>query len=120
MSDRSVLVVDDDVHIRRLVRIYLRGAGFNVSEAATGEEALEAFARDPFDLVLVDLILPYFGGIRLCQKLKGSPHAPKVLVITGDDSPQTRESATESEADGFLAKPFTREQLMDEVERIFG
>src|SRR5262249_6907525 len=102
----KLLVVDDDLHIRRLVGIYLREAGHDVIEAATGEEALKASHAEPFDVVLIDLILPQFGGFRLCQKLKSLPEAPRVVITTGDDSAQSRERAAEAKADAFLPKPF--------------
>jgi DNA-binding response OmpR family regulator len=108
----KLLVVDDDLHIRRLIAIYLRDAGFEVTEAATGEEGLQAAQREPFDIVLVDLILPHYGGFRLCQKLKSAESPPRVVITTGDDSQQSRDLAKESKADGFLAKPFTRDELL--------
>ena len=108
----KLLVVDDDLHIRRLIAIYLRDAGFEVTEAATGEEGLHAAQRERFDIVLIDLILPHYGGFRLCQKLKSADAPPRVVITTGDDSPQSREQAKEAKADGFLAKPFTREELL--------
>jgi DNA-binding response OmpR family regulator len=107
-----LLVVDDDLHIRRLVGIYLRQAGYDVTEAASGEEALQVSHAAPFDVVLIDLILPHYGGFRLCQKLKSQPGAPRIVITTGDDSPQSRERAVEAKADAFLAKPFTREELL--------
>lgn len=108
----KLLVVDDDLHIRRLIGIYLREAGFEVTEAGTGEEGLHAAQRERFDIVLIDLILPHYGGFRLCQKLKSVDAPPRVVITTGDDSPQSREQAKEAKADGFLAKPFTREELL--------
>jgi DNA-binding response OmpR family regulator len=112
---RKLLIVDDDVHIRRLIKLYLRGSAFDVAEAATGEEALELAAREPFDVAIVDLILPYYGGLRLCQKLKASEPAPRVVIITGDESPETREAAREYRGDAFILKPFTREELLGAV-----
>jgi len=108
----KLLVVDDDLHIRRLIGLYLRDAGFDVTEAASGEEGLQAAQREPFDVVLIDLILPHYGGFRLCQKLKAAPSPPRVVITTGDDSQQSRDRAKESNADGFLAKPFTRDELL--------
>lgn len=112
---RKVLIVDDDVHIRRLIKLFLRGAGFELAEAGTGEEALELAAREAFDVAIVDLILPYYGGLRLCQKLKAAEPSPRVVVITGDESPETRESAKAYRADAFLLKPFTREEILGAV-----
>jgi len=103
----KLLVVDDDVHIRRIVALYLRG--HDVAEAATGEEALARLAGERFDAVIVDLILPQFGGLRLCRKIKESAAAPRVIVISGDE--QLRDDAREAGADAFLAKPFTKDDL---------
>ncbi len=111
----KLLVVDDDLHIRRLIAIYLRDAGFEVTEAATGEEGLQIAQGEPFDIILIDLILPHYGGFRLCQKLKSTATPPRVVITTGDDSPQSRDLAKESNADGFLAKPFTRDELLAAV-----
>jgi len=104
-----LLVVDDDVHIRRIVGHYLRE--HDVAEAATAEEALERLAGAMFDVVIVDLILPHFGGLRLCRKIKSAPTPPRVIVMSGDDSEQSREEAREAGADAFLGKPFGKEEV---------
>lgn len=108
----KVLVVDDDVHLRRLMTIYLRDEGHDVAQAGGGEEALHLAAREHFDVALVDLILPQYGGPRLCEKLKALNAPPRVIISSGDDSAQARELARKSGSDDFLAKPFTREQLL--------
>jgi DNA-binding response OmpR family regulator len=111
-----LLVVDDDVHIRRLIKVFLRDAQYELAEAATGQEALLLARRQAFDVVLVDLILPNYGGSRLCQKLKSdSARPPRVIIVSGDDSQRSRDVAAEVKADGFLAKPFTREELIAAV-----
>jgi len=81
----------------------------DVAEAATAEEALERIAAEAFDVVIVDLILPQFGGIRLCRKIKEGATAPRVIVMSGDE--QLRDEARDAGADAFLAKPFSREEL---------
>lgn len=111
----KLLVVDDDLHLRRLIGIYLRDAGHEVTEAGTGEDALRLSHEAAFDVVLVDLILPHYGGFRLCQKLKSGSPTPRVVITTGDDSAQSRALAVEAKADAFLAKPFTREELLRAV-----
>jgi DNA-binding response OmpR family regulator len=108
-----LLVVDDDVHIRRLIRVFLRDQGYDLVEASTGDEALKMSKSERFDVVLLDLILPNYGGSRLCQKLKStSDRPPRVIIVSGDDSEQSRDEAAEAKADGFLSKPFTREELL--------
>lgn len=116
-----LLIVDDDPHIRKLLRLFLRNAGFELFEAATGEEALQLMAREEFDVVLLDLILPYYGGFRLCQKFKANgAKKPHVIIITGDDSPETRSTAKECGADDFIGKPFTPADVVARVRAISG
>ena len=107
---RQLLVVDDDEHIRRLIRIYLRDSAFDVADCGTGEEALELAWHQPFDVVLIDVILPVYGGFRLSQKLKSATPAPRVVVMSGDET--QREPAEGYGADAFLGKPFTKEALV--------
>lgn len=113
----KVLIVDDDPHIRRLLKIYLRSS--ELAEAATGEEAIALFETSDFDLVLLDLILPYYGGLRLCQKFKSKTRGrkPYVVIMTGDDSSETRDNSVQAGADEFLAKPFSAEQFREVVAR---
>ena len=103
----KLLVVDDDVHIRRIVALYLRD--HDVAEAASAEEALARIGGATFDVVIVDVILPHFGGLRLCRKIKQTAPPPRVIVMSGDE--QLRDQAAEAGADAFLAKPFTRDDL---------
>src|SRR3989442_15921990 len=108
-----LLVVDDDVHIRRLIKVFLRDADYELAEAGTGDEALQLARRQEFDVVLVGLILPNYGGSRLCQKLKSdNARPPPGIIVSGDDSQQSPDVAVEGKADGFLAKPVTREELI--------
>lgn len=118
MPDRGkLLVVDDDVHIRRLLRLQLRDLPYEVFEAGTGEEATALIEEHQFDVVLLDLILPYYGGFRLCQKFRSSDgHQPFIIIITGDDSPETRATAEECGSNAFLGKPFSREELTAVIE----
>lgn len=101
-----LLIVDDDPHIRRLLRIYLRDSPFEIFEAATGDEAVALLDKQPFDVVMLDLILPYSGGFSLCQRFKQASASPYVIIMTGEDSSETRQTALDCGADDFLAKPF--------------
>jgi DNA-binding response OmpR family regulator len=118
MSNRKLLIVDDDAHIRRLLRIYLRPTGFELHEAGTGEEALRLLEEHEFEVVLLDLILPYYGGFRICQRIRASGRSPYVIIMTGDDSPETRQSAKECGADDFVGKPFSAADLVEKINGI--
>lgn len=101
----KILVVDDDVHIRRIIALYLRE--HDVVEAATAEEALARVGAERFDAAIVDVILPPSGGLRLCGKLKEA--GMRVIVMSGEEN--VRDEAADAGADAFLAKPFTKEAL---------
>lgn len=116
MVKPRLLIVDDDVHVRKLLSLYGSAAGFEVREAASGDEALREAAEGPFDFVLLDLILPQLGGLRLCQKLKeNNGSSPFIMVMTGDDSSEIRFSAKEAGADSFISKPFDPAAVMSDL-----
>lgn len=115
VSDKRILLVDDDPHVRKLLSLHLRELGADVIEASNGEEAMARIAEAPFDAALVDLILPYFGGFRLCRALKEMNSSAWVAVITADDSSETRDTARESGADAFVAKPLDPKELRSMV-----
>lgn len=111
-----LLVVDDDNFIRKLMQLHLAGSGYEIHQAASGEDAIRLFDDMTFEVIFLDLILPSFGGFRLCQKFKGRPHPPYIIIMTGDDSTETRASAKEYGADDFLAKPFTLEDVTSKLD----
>ena len=116
MSDRRILLVDDDPHVRKLLSLYLRDLDAEIVEAGNGEEALRKIESEHFDAALVDLILPYFGGFRLCRRLKDSSPDTWVAIITADDSPETRDTAKECGADQFVGKPLEGASVREMVE----
>ena len=121
MERKRLLIVDDDPHLRKLLRLFLRDLPLTIDEAATGEEALAKVGKDAWDIVLLDLILPQFGGFRICRRIRSGPH-PKawILMMTADDSPEARETAIESGADEFIVKPFAPETVVEMVRARLG
>jgi two-component system phosphate regulon response regulator OmpR len=121
MLRKRLLIVDDDPHLRKLLRLFLRDLPIEISEAATGEEAFAQIERNPWDVVLLDLILPHYGGFRICRKIRGGPHPEAwILMMTADESPEARETAIESGADEFLVKPFDPERVVEMVKARVG
>src|SRR3977135_980454 len=85
LQQGSVLVVDDELSLRKVLRTSLAGSGFPVEEARNGEEALGTVRGHPFDLVLLDINMPGISGIDACRKIRGmSPHAGIVMVSVRD------------------------------------
>lgn len=105
MDQPKILLVDDDPHVRKLISLYLRDLDATVVEAGNGEEAMERIDEEDFEVALIDLILPYFGGFRLCRRLKERNSEAFIVIITADDSMETRETAKQCGADEFIGKP---------------
>lgn len=113
---RRTLVVDDDRDIAELVRLALTDEGYDVVVATNGSAALEALLAAPFDLILLDMRMPVMDGWEFAQAYQATaePRAPVIVVTAARD---TAERAAEINADGFLAKPFSLEELFETVSR---
>ena len=110
MSAR-VLVVDDEPQFLRALVTSLRGAGYSVTTAATGEEALSAAALDPPDAVILDLLLPDRTGTDVCRALREWSAAPILLVsAVGDEDEKI--AALDAGADDYVTKPFAIGELL--------
>jgi len=111
-SNGTVLLVDDEASVRRVAAEALRGAGYRVVEASSGEEAVEIARNFPdrFDLVVADYSLPAMNGSDACDRISESHKDVKVLFISGDPS-----SVTRTESSQTLDKPFSLRQLLERV-----
>jgi two-component system, OmpR family, KDP operon response regulator KdpE len=107
----AVLVVDDEVQIRRLLRVCLEANGYRVSEAATGQEGITAAAQRPPDLILLDLGLPDMDGVTVLKRLREWSHAP-VVVLTVRDREEDKIAALDNGADDYVTKPFGTGELL--------
>ncbi len=112
-----VLFVDDDPHIQKLVKVNLTARGYAVSIAGSGEEALELFNRDAFDLVLLDLILPGISGLEVCMQIREQSDLP-LIVLSGRDDEKLKVHALDSGADDYVTKPFSQEELLARVRAV--
>jgi CheY-like chemotaxis protein/anti-sigma regulatory factor (Ser/Thr protein kinase) len=116
----TILVVDDDTVTRHLLRTVLEKAGYAVTTAATGDEALERArgtgGRAP-DLILLDVWMPGMSGLDVLARLRDEGTNPRVIVLTSDDTPETLLGALKSQALHFMSKPIDAGALLDAVER---
>jgi len=112
-----ILLVDDERVTRRRLQKMLEQGGYEVVPAATGTAALEHLAKEPFDILLVDVWMPGMTGLELLVKVKESPTRPRAVVITADDTPRTLLDAVKREAYEYLTKPVDPEALLSVVER---
>lgn len=110
----KILVVDDEPHIRTLLKATLGRAGYSVIEAANGREALNAKSIDKPDLVLLDLGLPDRDGLELVQPMLGEPRSA-LIVVSARDQTEQKVAALDLGADDYVTKPFDTEELLARV-----
>lgn len=112
-----ILVVDDDGHIREVVRFALTRAGHQVHEAADGRAALDLFAQAPFEAVVLDIVMPEEDGLEVCRKLRARSTVP-ILFLSSRDDELDRVLGLEIGADDYLTKPFSPRELVARVKAI--
>ena len=108
---RSVLVVDDDPHIRQLLAFAFEKAGLTVREAGDGEEAMAQVARAMPDLVVLDINMPRMDGLEVCRRLRATSEVP-VLFLSSRDEEFDRVLGIELGADDYVVKPFSPREVV--------
>src|SRR3974390_3402521 len=109
MSGR-ILVVEDDERIRSSMRLALEGEGYEVRDAASGEEGLDVFAEAPTDVALIDLMLPGMDGFECCRALRRNSAGPIIIVPARSDTHDVV-AGLEAGADDYVTKPFVSKEL---------
>lgn len=118
----NILLVEDDVFIAEIYMKKLTAAGFVVDNAVTGREVLKRVQEKPYDLILLDLVLPEMGGMDVLRELRDKPHEYpgdyKIVVFSNLSSVDDRSQAIKAGADGFISKTdFTPSEVVIEVKR---
>jgi two-component system KDP operon response regulator KdpE len=111
VAGARILVVDDEVELRRALKRALEGHGYAVREADDGAAALNGFAAFKPDVVLLDLMLPDMTGVEVCQKLRETAETP-IIVLSVVDDEQSKIAALDHGADDYLTKPFATGELL--------
>jgi two-component system KDP operon response regulator KdpE len=114
---RTILVVDDEPQMRRVLRATLIAREYTVVEAASGEEALKIFNVEPCDCVLLDLALPGLDGIGTCRAIRRTSEVP-IIVVSIRDSEQDHAAAQEAGADDYVTKPFGVDELLARIQAV--
>ena len=110
----TILVIDDEVQIRRLLEITLSSTGFKISEASTGKEGLVAAATQHPSLIILDLGLPDIDGIEILKKIRGWYQKP-IIVLSVKNSEDDIISALDNGANDFITKPFRTMELLARI-----
>ena len=114
MSAGRILVVDDEPQIRRIMRTALTGAGYEVEDAKTGEEALVKMREYRPELVLLDINMPGMGGLAACKALRAGTSIG-IIMLTVRDSEADKVQALDAGADDFVTKPFSTPELLARI-----
>jgi len=113
----TILVVDDEERIRRLLRMYLEKEGYTVDEAEDGETALSKALENDYDLILLDLMLPGIDGIEVCSRLRQFKSTP-VIMLTAKGEEANRVQGFEVGTDDYVVKPFSPREVVYRVKAV--
>jgi two-component system KDP operon response regulator KdpE len=111
MANATVLVVDDEMPIRRALSVALGGQGFAVDQAGNGQEAIQRIAEQAYDVVILDLIMPGMDGLAVLRSVRDWTQVP-VIVLSARGREQDKVQALDLGADDYLVKPFGMEELV--------
>jgi two-component system KDP operon response regulator KdpE len=114
MTSGTILAVDDEPQIRRVLRTTLTARGYTILEAKSGEEALEAVRRERVDLVLLDLNLPGISGLETCREIRSGSDVP-IIMLTVHNAEADKVQALDAGADDYVVKPFGSDELMARI-----
>ena len=120
MSEKTILVADDETHILNVVSLKLRNAGFRVLTARDGQEALEMAQAEHPDLLITDYHMPQLSGLELCRRLKQEPSLPRipVIMLTARGYHLEPQDTENSGILKMLSKPFSPRQLLVTVNEV--
>jgi two-component system, OmpR family, KDP operon response regulator KdpE len=114
----SVLIVDDEASLRSALKTSLAASGFQVSEASTGQEAVDTVHRARFDLVLLDINMPGMTGFEACQKIRAVSPQSGIVMLTVKDFEEDKVRALEAGADDYVTKPFLLRELTARIRAV--
>jgi DNA-binding response OmpR family regulator len=113
----KILVVDDDRNIRNLVKVFLKPEGFEILEAADGEEALTVMEHTKVDMVILDILMPNMDGFELCESIRDYYEIP-LLMVTAKTETQDKVKGFRLGTDDYLCKPFDPQELVARVKAL--
>ena len=116
---RSVLVIEDDKDIARLLELHLRDDGYSVTVASDGKTGLERALSESHDIIILDLILPGMDGLEVCRRIRNRPDYTPILMLTAKSTDLDRILGLELGADDYLTKPFNIRELLARVKALF-
>ncbi|HLT27858.1 MAG TPA: response regulator [Zeimonas sp.] len=115
-----VLIAEDEPHIVESLSFVLQRSGYEVASVFDGEAAMSQLRSDPPDMMILDVMLPKLNGFEVLKQVKSDPslRSIPVIILTAKGQTQDRRMAEEIGVDGFMTKPFSNREIVDEVRRL--
>ena len=117
-QETRILMIEDDVRLAEMLRTYLRQAGFTVALAEDAARGLRHLEQQPYDLVLLDLMLPDADGLDVCREIRQSQRMLPIIMITARGETMDRVVGLELGADDYLSKPFEPRELLARIRAV--
>lgn len=117
LQSQQILIVEDELRIRNLLRLYLEKEGFLVEEAVTGEIGLEKALRYDYDLLILDVMLPGMDGFYVTSRIRQHKTTP-ILILTAKDSESDVIQGFEAGADDYVTKPFSPREVVHRIKSV--
>ncbi len=117
-KQRTILIVDDEIHISNLLKTNLNLEGYNTIVAENGQQALNVIDNRHIDLILLDVMLPDISGMDLCAKIKRERRTLPILMLSALGQSNDRIKGLQSGADDYLGKPFNLTELLLRIENV--
>jgi len=114
MTSARILVVDDEPQIRRVMRVTLSEKGYAITDARSGEEALEKLRAERQDLILLDMNMPGMGGLEACRRIRATSDVA-IIMLTVRDQETDKVQALDAGADDYVTKPFNSNELLARI-----
>ena len=118
LSKESILIVEDEEKIVRLLEIELEYEGYETGKALDGIEAFEMFLSQKWDLILLDIMLPGMSGIELLRRIRGKNSSVPIILLTAKDSIEDKVSGLDLGASDYITKPFRMEELLARIRAV--
>ena len=115
---KKIYIADDEANIRTAIKTFLESAGYGVEDFETGDLLLDAFSKDPADLVILDVMMPGSNGFVVCKEIRKTSRVP-IIMLTARDSDLDYATGLDLGSDDYLTKPFSPMALTMRVKAIF-
>ena len=114
----NILIVEDNLDLRELMSINLRGAGYSVLEAGNGEEALSVLDHSKVHLMIVDLMMPVMDGFELTEAVRNADESIPIMIITAKEALEDKRKSFRKGADDYMVKPIEMEEMLMRVKAL--